>query len=222
MRADRSAHVARAGSRRRPRAPAPGGTGSRCAAAARRRAPLDAASTSCLRTRPPRPVPVDVRQVHAVLGRDARDDRGVVGAANAGIEGEGKLACRQRRSLRRVKRPAWRRRPRAGRCGSPGLAPGRSAPARSRPRPSSPPSRGSRPASGRRRRDVRDDLVGVDLAERLVGLDRSPTRPPADDGPSTTETPSWGIVLDVSSRGGHGRHRGCARRSAARPARAAG
>ena len=122
------------------------------------------ASTSCLRTRPPRPVPSHAgrgrrraRRRSAARRASSGGRRALARAARAGSGcGRGRrgaspaavprswpaaAAPSAARPRSRAPRRAWRR--------------WRSAPARCRPRPSRRPRRGSRPAPGRRRRAPR-------------------------------------------------------------------
>ena len=162
--------------------PGRAGRATRCAAAARRRAGAasTAASTSCLRTRPSRPVPCDAREVDAVLGGDALHHRRVAARAAR--------ARRRRVGLARVRLAG----PRVGR---------RSARAPCRRRPSRPRSTrisARRPAGGRRAPRCRSCRSRPRRASRRAAPSRRPAWPSATTVPSATETPIAGIATSTS------------------------
>ena len=124
------------------------------------------ASTSRLRTRPPIPVPSIVVEVDAVLGGDPPRDGGVKAGAIGLVVGPSGPA--RSGSWSRLRPGSW--------CSSGCASPADAAPSISAIgvptgtfSPASTRIRSSRPRGGRRYLHV--DLVGGDLADRLVGLD---------------------------------------------------
>ena len=158
-------------------------------------------------------------EVDAVLGGDALDD-GRVRARRGRRWPSRRVAPARGRGSRRRSRRRLRRRARG--CASPGRA-SVVDPREHRAdvdRLARPATRISASAPGGRRRDLGVDLVGRDLADRLVGLDPvADLLAPLDDralGDRDAHLRHGDVDERLSSRGAHGTPPGRGRRTAAR------